>query len=117
VKKDGSVQVDHMPRVWDYSKSAAARQRKNELQGPSMAAAFEHILQTVAPSLEVLEVDLEYYTSIQLSQVIYFPSLTDLTSHGAYPLSSSCTSLLTPCHNLRRLHIANNPQENSELCV
>jgi len=105
-KKDEIMQ-DYDRQNAEWKERSEARQLKDQRQGPLIAAAIEHILQTVASSLEVLEVDFEYFTSANLTRAISFPSLTDLTSHGGYPLAPSDHTgpLITPCHNLRRLHI------------
>ena len=104
VQKD-ALMLEEYRSGWERS---AARYAKQARQGPVIAATFEHILQTVASSLEILEVDLDDYTSTSLTEVISLPHLTDLTGHGGYPLMlrDPQTPLLAPCHNLRHLHIA-----------
>jgi len=75
------------------------------------ADAFKTILRLVASTLEILDVNLDCYTAEQMSETVALPSLTDLTTHGGFPLKFSPSTdtpiqLLEPCHSLRHLHVA-----------
>jgi len=78
-----------------------------DLQMREGGSAFVNILKNVAPSLKILEVDLEYETARYARKVISLPCLTDLTTHGHFPLLAypPHTPTLEPCRSLRRLHI------------
>jgi len=69
--------------------------------------AFFSILQNVAPSLEILDVYVEYETARHVTTTIALPCLTDLTTHGYFPLRPyhPQTPILESCQTLRRLHI------------
>lgn len=78
-----------------------------QLQEGPTAVALEQILHDAAPSLEVLELNLEYHPAFDLNQITSFPHLTDLTSHGGYPIMLKLPQapLITPCTSLRYLHV------------
>jgi hypothetical protein len=81
---------------------------RNERRGKPKADAFKSILRNVASTLEILEVNLDHDTAIHTNENLALPSLTDLITHGAFPLSSTHPlhpPILEPCHSLRRLHV------------
>ncbi|KIM80948.1 hypothetical protein PILCRDRAFT_821807 [Piloderma croceum F 1598] len=81
---------------------------RNKRRGKPKADAFESILRNVASTLEILEVNLDHDTAIHTNENLALPSLTDLITHGAFPLSSTHQlhpPILKPCHSLRRLHV------------
>jgi hypothetical protein len=84
--------------------------QRNRVRSKPKAVAFETILRLVASTLEILEVDLDSYTAEHTSEIVSLPSLTDLTTHGGFPLKyyqgrEPPVQLLEPCHSLRRLHV------------
>jgi hypothetical protein len=81
---------------------------RNKRRGKPKADAFETILRNVASTLEVLEVNLDHDTAEHTNGNLALPSLTDLITHGSFPLSSTHrhhAPILEPCHSLRRLHV------------
>jgi hypothetical protein len=87
-------------------RKVVAKQKEDEVRGRKGASAFESILLNVSFSLETLEVDLEYHSSRYQTKFVGLPRLTDLTTHGKFPLMpESHTPTLMPCRSLRRLHI------------
>ena len=81
---------------------------RNTRRGKPKADAFGSILRNVASTLEILDVDLDHDTAAHTNENLALPSLTDLTTHGAFPLSSTHQlhlPMLKPCHSLRRLHV------------
>lgn len=103
------IHASHLNRG-GYRKMAMDMQRKKG------ADAFYSILQNVAPSLEILDVHLEYETARLLTSTITLPCLTDLTTCGYFPLLpySPHTPILEPCQSLRRLHIK--PDALHDIC-
>jgi hypothetical protein len=81
---------------------------RNTRRGKPKADAFGSILRNVASTLEILDVNLDHDTAMHTNENLALPSLTDLTTHGAFPLSSTHQlhlPMLKPCHSLRRLHV------------
>jgi len=88
-------------------RQAIVAEDEAQRRGREGASAFFSILQDVAPSLKILEVDLEYETARFARSTITLPCLTDLTTHGVFPLlpQSPHTPILESCPSLRRLHV------------
>ena len=81
---------------------------RNERRGKPKANAFDTILQIVAPTLEIFEVNLDSdETAGYELQNLALPKLTDMTAHGNFPLRLDAphSSILGPCHSLRHLYI------------
>ena len=72
-----------------------------------MAQAIDAILVMVAPTLNILELDINPTVSDYLQSVTDFPCLQELTSHGGYPLMRHAphNHLIHYCPSLRRLHL------------
>lgn len=74
-----------------------------------MAQAIDAILKMVAPTLNVLEMDIKPTVSAYFKGVTDFPRLQELTSHGGYPIMRKDPKdhLIPHCPSLRRLHLHN----------
>jgi len=89
-------------------RAAAQRFRKMAVLGKQMARAVQDILTDIAESLEILEVAFsDHITSnMNTTHPISLPRLTELTTHDGFPLGwMDHSKILTPCYQLRRLHI------------
>lgn len=86
----------------------------------SMVATLGDILEVIAPSLEILEMDVNISTIFGAKKLVSLPHLTDLTCYRGYPFMEELFSLpecfsmtpslrLLPCRSLRRLRIGDEP--------
>jgi len=88
-------------------KTVAVDEADRRRREGAIASAFFRILKNVAPSLKIFEVDLDSGTAQFATSIITLPCLTDLTTHGIFPLlpHSHHTPILESCPSLRRLHV------------
>lgn len=68
---------------------------------------IERVLDKVAPSLIILELDIYFPASRHLTQATIFPHLLNLSGHMRYPftINPPYSLLIARCSSLRRLHI------------
>jgi hypothetical protein len=94
------------------SVNARAQRYDDERRREIWGYAFQSILLDVSPSLKILEVDLGHNAGLYMTSLV---ALTDLITHGGFPLllrpPHTPTPILEPCRSLRRMHIDASPSD------
>jgi hypothetical protein len=88
-----------------------ADQKRDLARAEPKAIAFDSILENIASTIEVLEVDLDNHYDLKryTLQTLTLPKITHLAIHGPSPLVAvgfTQQPILRPCPSLRRLHVA-----------